>query len=195
MNGGRDPSEDVSAGQVSASALLRQLDDLSDEAVREAKRYLLDSLGCALGGFQQHDVHIALQVLRENGGQGPATVIGTGHWTDPVTASLLNALMVRVMVAVIGFASVIVKVRAKRSSTQLNMKQKKAVTPTPARISGMKMVIKKRGKPYPSIKAVSSISFGIPDIKPSKIQMASGTLNRQWARATAIWVSIRLMVA
>ncbi len=70
---------------------------LSDEAVREAKRYLLDSLGCALGGFQQHDVKIALDVLEEHGGKGPATVIGTGRSMDPITASLLNALMVRVM--------------------------------------------------------------------------------------------------
>ena len=89
-------SETITA-RMSRWATGLNFDDLSDEAVREAKRYLLDSLGCALGGFQQHDVHIALQVLRENGGQGPATVIGTGHWTDPVTASLLNALMVRVM--------------------------------------------------------------------------------------------------
>ncbi len=71
--------------------------DLTDDAIREAKRYLLDSLGCALGGFQQHDVRIALEVLGEHAGVGPATVIGTGENTDPITASLLNALMVRVM--------------------------------------------------------------------------------------------------
>jgi 2-methylcitrate dehydratase len=72
-------------------------DDLSPEAIHEAKRYMLDSLGCALGGYQQHDVKIALEVLEENGGQGPATVIGTGKLMDAVSASLLNALMVRVM--------------------------------------------------------------------------------------------------
>ena len=74
-----------------------QYDRLTDEAIREAKRYLLDSLGCALGGYQQHDVKIALEVLEENGGSGPATVIGTGRQMDAVSASLLNALMVRVM--------------------------------------------------------------------------------------------------
>ena len=102
--------------------------------------------------------------------------------------------MVRVITAVIGFASVMVRVLAKSSSTQLNMKQKKAVTPTPALISGIKMVKKKRGKVYPSIKAVSSISLGTPDMKPSKIQTARGTLKRQWARATAICVSSKFMV-
>ena len=38
-------------------------------------RYLLDSLGCALGGYQQEDVEIALDVLDEVAGPGPATVI------------------------------------------------------------------------------------------------------------------------
>jgi len=70
---------------------------LSDDAVREAKRYLLDSLGCALGGYQQHDVKIALEVLEQHAGSGPSTVIGTGRRMDPISASLLNALMVRVM--------------------------------------------------------------------------------------------------
>ena len=70
---------------------------LTDEAIREAKRYLLDTLGCALGGFRQHDVKIAREVLEEHAGTGPATVIGTGQRIDPVSACLLNALMVRVM--------------------------------------------------------------------------------------------------
>jgi len=70
---------------------------LSDEAVYQAKRFLLDSVGCALGGFQQHDVKIALDVLDEIAGRGPATVIGTGKRIDPVSASLANALMIRCM--------------------------------------------------------------------------------------------------
>ena len=72
-------------------------DDLSADAVHEARRYLLDSLGCALGGYLQHDVKIALEVIGETAGTGPATVIGTGAKLDPVSVSLLNALMVRVM--------------------------------------------------------------------------------------------------
>ncbi|MBP7147709.1 MAG: MmgE/PrpD family protein [Acidobacteria bacterium] len=70
---------------------------LSADAVHEAKRYLLDSLGCALGGFRQHDVEIALAVLEQIAGGGPATVIGNGRQMDPVSAALANALMVRVM--------------------------------------------------------------------------------------------------
>ncbi len=72
-------------------------DDIGAQAVHEAKRYLLDSLGCAFGGFRQEDARIAMEVLDEVGGKGPATILGSGKRTDPVTASLANALMVRVM--------------------------------------------------------------------------------------------------
>jgi 2-methylcitrate dehydratase len=74
-----------------------KFEDIGEQAIAEARRYLLDSLGCALGGLQQEDAHIALRVLNKTGGNGRATVIGTGKKTDPVTASLANALMVRVM--------------------------------------------------------------------------------------------------
>jgi 2-methylcitrate dehydratase len=70
---------------------------LSKDAVYQAKRFLLDSVGCALGGYRQHDVVIALQVLREIAGRGPATVIGSGERVDAVSASLANALMIRCM--------------------------------------------------------------------------------------------------
>jgi 2-methylcitrate dehydratase len=70
---------------------------LSKDAIYQAKRFLLDSVGCALGGYQQHDVVIALQVLKEIAGRGPATVIGTGERVDAVSASLANALMIRCM--------------------------------------------------------------------------------------------------
>ncbi len=72
-------------------------DDLGERAIHEAKRYLLDSLGCAFGGYRQEDAKIALEVLDEIGGDGPATILGSGSKTDAVSASLANALMVRVM--------------------------------------------------------------------------------------------------
>ena len=74
-----------------------RFEDLSTDAVYQAKRFLLDSIGCALGGYQQHDVVIALEVLDEIAGPGKATVIGTGKRIDPVSATLANALMVRCM--------------------------------------------------------------------------------------------------
>ena len=74
-----------------------QYAQLSQDAVYQAKRFLLDSVGCALGGYQQHEVIIALRVLDQIAGRGPSTVIGTGKHIDPVSASLVNALMIRCM--------------------------------------------------------------------------------------------------
>ncbi len=71
--------------------------DLGDAAIREARRFLLDSLGCAFGGFRTEGAGIALEVLDEIGGVGPATILGSGKKTDPVSASLANALMIRAL--------------------------------------------------------------------------------------------------
>ena len=90
------PKETVTAAMSRWAAGLR-FKDIAPDAVYQAKRFLLDSLGCALGGYQQHDVKIALQVLDEISGSGLATVIGTGQRIDPVSASLANALMIRCM--------------------------------------------------------------------------------------------------
>ncbi len=90
------PSKTLTA-QMSQWAAALKFEDLSKDAVYQAKRFLLDSFGCALGGFQQHDVAIALEVLHEVAGRGAATVIGSGDKMDPVSATLANALMIRCM--------------------------------------------------------------------------------------------------
>ena len=91
------PATQTVTARMSQWAAGLKFSDLSEKAVHETKRYLLDSLGCALGGYQQHDVRIALEVLDEIAGRGPATVIGTGKKVDVVSATLANALMVRCM--------------------------------------------------------------------------------------------------
>jgi len=91
------PAKETVTAKMSRWAAKLQFKDLSNEAVYQAKRFLLDSLGCALGGYQQHDVKIALEVLKEIAAHGPATVVGTGEHLDAVSASLANALMIRCM--------------------------------------------------------------------------------------------------
>src|SRR5437660_4036678 len=88
--------ETITAKMARRAAAL-EFNHLSQDAVYQAKRILLDSVGCALGGYQQHDVKIALQVIDEIASRGPATVIGTGKKIDPVSASFANALMIRCM--------------------------------------------------------------------------------------------------
>ncbi len=75
----------------------------------------------------------------------PGTMVSTPA-AARVAQSMPEALTVRVMVATIGLALTLVRVLASSNSTHENMKQKKAATPTPALISGKKMVRKNRGK-------------------------------------------------
>ncbi len=97
------PAPTKAAAKPTITAVMSQwaagltFDQLSPDAVYQAKRFLLDSIGCALGGYQQHDVTIALAVLNEIAGRGKATVIGSGQQMDAVSASLANALMIRCM--------------------------------------------------------------------------------------------------
>ena len=72
-------------------------EDLPEEIVQTTKRFLLDTLGCAFGGYKSEDSKIALEVLREMGGNAEATIIGSGEKTSAVNASLANSLMVRAM--------------------------------------------------------------------------------------------------
>ncbi len=79
-----------------------RFEDLSPEAVRSAKLFWFDSIGCALGGSQQHDVVIALDHCREMAGGagergGVCTTYVDGFRTNPVDAAFLNALMIRAM--------------------------------------------------------------------------------------------------
>jgi len=62
----------------------------------QAKRSCSIRWSCALGGYQQHDVIIALRSAEGNCRcAGQPTVIGTGEKIDAVSASLANALMIR----------------------------------------------------------------------------------------------------
>jgi hypothetical protein len=50
---------------------------LDERSISEAKRFLLDSLGCALGGIRTHDAKIMRAFIEEEGGRAEATLIGT----------------------------------------------------------------------------------------------------------------------
>ena len=75
------PAPSKAAAKPTITATMSQwaagvkFEQLSPDAIYQAKRFLLDSIGCALGGYQQHDVVIALEVLDEIAGAGQ----GYGH--------------------------------------------------------------------------------------------------------------------
>ncbi len=70
---------------------------IPDEVMAAARRFLLDSVGCALGGSQQEDVALMQRTLDQVAGDGPCTALVTGQKLDALSASLLNALLIRVM--------------------------------------------------------------------------------------------------
>ncbi|MDZ4831583.1 MAG: MmgE/PrpD family protein [Phycisphaerae bacterium] len=76
---------------------------LSADAIRAAKLFWFDSIGCGLGGSEQEDAHILLAHQRDmqsvptGTGSGPCTCFVSGLRTNPVDAAFLNSHMVRAM--------------------------------------------------------------------------------------------------
>ena len=105
-------------------------------------------------------------------GEASAKGLLRGQITDAATKETL------------GFASVVLSAFARISSTHDAMKQKNAATPTPGATTGKSTTKKNEAAPRPSTREVSSSSTGIWRINPSRIQTATGTVNRQCASAT-----------
>jgi len=74
-----------------------QYEDIPADAVHEAKRFLIDSMGCALAAVHNEDMQAAHRYIVGLGGTPEATVIGSGHRTNVVNAALMNALLVRAL--------------------------------------------------------------------------------------------------
>ncbi len=74
-----------------------RFEDLDAPAIDAAKRFLYDSIGCALGGYRQDDCELLLHHLMEMGGADHCTCIGSGHRTSVVNAAWFNALAIRAM--------------------------------------------------------------------------------------------------
>jgi len=71
--------------------------DLSPAALREARRGVLDWIGCALAGSQHRTIDTLLSVLREAGGGPQATVLGRGLKLGRLDAPLANGQMGHVL--------------------------------------------------------------------------------------------------
>jgi 2-methylcitrate dehydratase PrpD len=59
---------------------------------REARRALLNYLGCALGGSREPALELAIRVMRPYSGEPVAAVLGRAERFDPLNASLLNGI-------------------------------------------------------------------------------------------------------
>jgi 2-methylcitrate dehydratase len=70
-------------------------EDLPAEVVHQAKRLLVDTLGCAIGGYASEPSKIARALADTNSSRQPATVLGSGQQTSLDLATFANGVMIR----------------------------------------------------------------------------------------------------
>jgi 2-methylcitrate dehydratase len=78
-------------------ALGLKYDAIPAPARHEARRFLLDSLGCALAAVNNDDMRAMHRFIEKLGGTPEATVIGSGLRTNAPNAALMNCLLTRAL--------------------------------------------------------------------------------------------------
>ncbi len=81
--------------QLARYALSLSYESLPPDVIHQAKRCLLDALGCAIGAYDAPGRPICEEVVRQLGGFEEATVIGSGFKTSAPNATLVNSFLVR----------------------------------------------------------------------------------------------------
>jgi len=71
--------------------------DIPAVSIKEAKRFLLDSVGCALAAVTNKDMAAMYRFVDRQGGTPESTLIGTGIRTNAGNAALMNSLLVRAL--------------------------------------------------------------------------------------------------
>jgi 2-methylcitrate dehydratase len=69
--------------------------NLPPDVVHQAKRLVLDTMGCAMGGFNGPPTEIVRDVVRDMECRGESSVIGEGGRTSCAFATLVNGTMLR----------------------------------------------------------------------------------------------------
>lgn len=83
--------------RIAEFAVGLEFEQLSADAVTAAKRFLLDSVACAFGGYRTEDSQILRELHTELGGAGESTVLVSGEQTSALAATLLNAHLIRAL--------------------------------------------------------------------------------------------------
>ena len=83
------------AHQLANFACSLQFEDLSREVVHEVKRRVIDSIGCALGAWNEEPCVIAREVASEFSATHGSTIIGTTHQAPPDWAAFANGCGIR----------------------------------------------------------------------------------------------------
>ncbi|MDF1498864.1 MAG: MmgE/PrpD family protein [Anaerolineales bacterium] len=72
-------------------------EDIPEAARKEAKRFLLDSVGCALAGWKNEDMQAMHRFIANLGGSPQATMIASGDRTNAANATLMNSSLIRAL--------------------------------------------------------------------------------------------------
>lgn len=83
------------ARELAKRVLEFSFDEIPPEVIHQTKRLMLDTLGCAIGGYDSEASKIIQLFARECGHPGEATIFGSGFKTSAMNASLANGAMVR----------------------------------------------------------------------------------------------------
>jgi 2-methylcitrate dehydratase len=94
-------SADMAGGKVSLAERLARYaaglsyGDLPEDIVRLARRAILDTVGCAFGGYEAQPSRIAIKLANDVGAKHGATVLCSGTRTSPDLAVFANGVMIR----------------------------------------------------------------------------------------------------
>ena len=80
---------------LSSYARSLTFEDLGPEVVHQVKRTLIDTLGCALGGFSSQPAQIARDVALKVSSTTPSRILGTESYSSPDMAAFANGVMLR----------------------------------------------------------------------------------------------------
>src|SRR5438477_9458646 len=83
------------AHQLGEYACSLQFEDLSKDVVHEVKRRVIDSLGCALGAWNEEPCAIARKVASDFSAKAGSTIIGTAHKAPPDWGAFANGCCIR----------------------------------------------------------------------------------------------------
>jgi len=83
------------AETLGAYAADLKYEDLPPAVIHQAKRMIVDTLGCALGGYDSEPTRIALAQAATITSTQPATILCTGQQTSPDLAVFANGVMLR----------------------------------------------------------------------------------------------------
>jgi 2-methylcitrate dehydratase len=85
------------SGKMSQFALDLHYDGIPEKSLWEAKRFLLDSIGCALAAVSNEDMDAMYRFTEKLGGVKEASLIGRDWKTNASNAALINCLLTRAM--------------------------------------------------------------------------------------------------